>query len=105
MLVLAGATWHRRFVDETTRRVCRDVAENVYRLCGLHRWTQKELADRMDVTESEIRRFEAGKTQLRIGTLVRLAVALEVETHELLMSAARTSKRRPGRPRKPHAKR
>jgi transcriptional regulator with XRE-family HTH domain len=87
-------------VDEATRRVCRNVGENVYRVRRLRGWTQNDLADRMDVTESEVRRFEAGKSEMRIGTLVRLAEALEVTAADLLLPAARTPKRHPGRPRK-----
>jgi transcriptional regulator with XRE-family HTH domain len=89
-----------RSVDHITRRVCRNVAENVYRVRTSHGWTQKELADRMEVTESEVRRFEAGKTNLRVGTLARLAAALNVDTGELLQPAAVSAKRRPGRPRR-----
>lgn len=48
----------------------------------------------------EITRYESGAKHLRIGALARIATALEVEAYVLLMPAARTPKRRPGRPRK-----
>jgi transcriptional regulator with XRE-family HTH domain len=82
------------------RRACRDVGENAYRLRRRGGWTQKQLADRMDVSESEVRRFESGEDDMKISTLTRLADALGVKPGELLRHARRTAKRRPGRPKK-----
>ena len=97
---LIDANFHPRTVRDPAKRACRDVAGNVYRLRRLRGWTQRELAERMGTTSTVIRRFETGKRELRFGTLLRLAAALEVETHALLMPAPRTPKRPPGRPRK-----
>jgi transcriptional regulator with XRE-family HTH domain len=95
---LVGASCRRRGVRNPIERVCRDVAENVYRLRGLRGWTQAGLAERMGTTSTVIRRFETENRELRLGTLLRLAVALDVEPEALLMPATRTPKRRPGRP-------
>jgi transcriptional regulator with XRE-family HTH domain len=107
-LLISGRARERcapRATNATTNAVSRDVGENVYRLRSLRRWTKKQLAERMDANESEVTRYESGAKHLRLGTLVRIATALEVEAHVLLMPAARTPKRRPGRPRKQLARR
>ncbi len=85
-------------MDDATRRVCRDVGENVYGLRRQRGWTQREVAERMDVEESAVRRIESGRYNLTIGTVALVARALGVAPHELLQPAPRTPKRRPGRP-------
>lgn len=46
--------------------------------------TQSQLAERLDVNQSLIAKWESGKVQPRTSTLEKLAEALQVQTEELL---------------------
>lgn len=46
--------------------------------------TQKELADRLKVTDSTVRGYEAGRTNLKWSTIEKIADALDVVVWELV---------------------
>lgn len=64
------------------------VAERVRRLREERGETQFSLATRAGVTPSTIARLESGKYQPRVGTLTRLAEALDVSLAALIGDAA-----------------
>lgn len=42
-------------------------------------WSQAELADKLDVTQGLVSRWENGETNFNLSTLVRIAVALDLK--------------------------
>jgi transcriptional regulator with XRE-family HTH domain len=60
---------------------------------------QQQLADRLDVSEKNVHRIEAG-ANLTIRSLERIADALGVRVAELFEQAHRLGRRNPGRPPK-----
>ena len=73
------------------------VAANVRRLRVAGHLTQEGLAETAGLSAIHLRRIEAGKADLRVTMLVRLAVALGCEPWRLLRPAAPVE-RRAGRP-------
>ena len=70
------------------------VAQNIYRLRGERGLTQEELARRAGMRQpriAELERGDAGSTQ---DTLVRIAIALEVDIADLYERADRAAPRR-----------
>lgn len=64
------------------------------RLARLRRergWTQVELAERIDITQTLISDYERGKLRLNAGMIVRLASALETTTDALLQPEGKAS--------------
>jgi transcriptional regulator with XRE-family HTH domain len=61
--------------------------------------TQAQLAERAGIEPRSIQRVEAGQTG-SLGTLVRLAAALDVPIDRMFRRPARIPAREPGRPRK-----
>jgi len=61
--------------------------------------TQEDLAEAADLDINSLRRIETARTNASIGTLLKLADALDVEIGELLVSAQLPKPRR-GRPPK-----
>ena len=49
-------------------------------------WTQTELAERADLTESTVNRLERGLQRAHIGTVRKLASALDVAPGEIVRS-------------------
>jgi transcriptional regulator with XRE-family HTH domain len=60
--------------------------------------TQQEAAELIDVTPRYYRDIEAGRVNLTLETLQRLATRLQVPAHQLLRPT-RLVKQRPGRPK------
>lgn len=73
--------------DMTTEEMTEIVIENVRRMMAAKDppWTQGELARRLDVERGTVSRLLAGKHIPTADTLVKLASALEVQLHELVM--------------------
>ncbi len=64
-------------------------------------WGQEEAAYQAHVGMRAYQRLEAGKSaNPTLNTLVRLALAFDVDVRELLVPAEAPAKRRPGRPRR-----
>lgn len=80
-------------------RVLRYIAANVRsRRIGAC-MTQEDLAEAADIDLNSLRRIERARTNTSIGTLLKLADALDVELAELLVPAQFAKPRR-GRPPK-----
>lgn len=47
-------------------------------------WSQKELADRCDTTQAQIANIEAGRVNVTLNTMVKLACAFGCLAHDLL---------------------
>lgn len=60
------------------------VGDNVRELRTLSALTQKELADRADITATALSRIERNEAEPRPSTLRKLAAALSVEPRELI---------------------
>ena len=60
--------------------------QNLLRLRSAHRWSQRDLAQRIHVHQTMIARWETGKTTPRGDTIEKLAQALEVKVHDLMAS-------------------
>lgn len=59
------------------------VNENIKRIRLEKKLTQKQLAEKCDMYESQIRRYELGKANPKIETLQKIAKALNVPITEL----------------------
>ena len=81
----------------SSARVLRDVGLRVRELRAEHGFTQEQLAERLKVTARWLQSVEAGKENLTLGTLVRIANALKVPMVEFFTPPTVTS-RKPGRP-------
>lgn len=53
-----------------------------------HSWTQEELAERAEITQSQVAKLEAGHVNPTLRTLVRLAHALKCSVGEMFASLA-----------------
>lgn len=73
------------------------VAANVRRLRVRMGLTQEQLAEAAGMSAIHLRRIEAGKADVRVTMLVKLAIALGCEPGRLLRPAA-PMERPPGRP-------
>jgi len=62
--------------------------KNLMRLRKLKGWTQRELADLINIDNSMIARWENGKVLPRSATIQKIAEALEVSVDELLVAFA-----------------
>jgi len=62
--------------------------KNLTRLRKLKGWTQRELADLINIDNSMIARWENGKVLPRSATIQKIAEALEVPVDELLAAFA-----------------
>lgn len=62
----------------------REIGRNIRRYRTEKGWKQKELAERVNVTEQHISHIENAHTQLSLPTLVAIANALEVDCNTLL---------------------
>ena len=88
---------------ESAETVIANVGARVAELRREKGWTQQDLADRLRMEPQSVQRIERG-TNLTLRNLVRLARLFGVPTVALL-HAPRTSRGRPGRPRKGAAER
>jgi transcriptional regulator with XRE-family HTH domain len=66
--------------------------------------TQEELAGAVAMDPRDLRRIEAGETNLTIDTVVRIANALKVGVATLFSAPTGAALRDPGRPARPRAK-
>lgn len=62
----------------------REIGQNIRRYRMAKGWRQKELAERVSVTEQHVSHIENAYTQLSLPTLVAIANALEVDCNTLL---------------------
>lgn len=62
----------------------REIGRNIRAYRMKKNWKQKELAERVNVTEQHISHIETARTQLSLPTLVSIANALEVDCNTLL---------------------
>ena len=62
--------------------------------------TQQALADRIGVSPKYVQEIEAGRQNVTLTTIVRVAVALDVGARELFDPPTSLARRRPGRPGK-----
>jgi len=90
--------------DPTLSELLRSIAANVRRLRTRLALTQEALAERAGQDLSYVQRVERGVTNLSVGVLLSLAVALGVTPATLLRPARLTTGRR-GRPPKKRAPR
>lgn len=60
-------------------RLAYELGRAVRELRQQHRWSQAQLAEAAEMTQSAVARFEAGGTVPTLPTLERLARALDVE--------------------------
>ena len=81
----------------TSKRALRDLGLRVGELRQRGHFTQEKLAERLKVSPRWLQSVEAGRENLTVGTLVRLANALKVPMAEFFAPPAIT-KRKPGRP-------
>lgn len=65
-----------------------DALERIRKERGL---TQAQLAQKLDVNQSLIAKWESGKVQPRAATLAKLAETLEVAVEELIVGEAQTT--------------
>lgn len=66
--------------DELAARVALDI-KRLRKRIGV---TQEQLAERVGMNARKLQRIEAGRVDVRVSTLGRLAAALEVDVAELL---------------------
>jgi transcriptional regulator with XRE-family HTH domain len=62
--------------------------------------TQEVLAERAGIEPRYLQEVEKGRTNLSLGVLISLALALKVDERDLLRPAAELPPTRPGRPPK-----
>ena len=83
--------------DPRIAAVLKSIASNVRRARLRAQLTQEALAEIAEMDARFVQRVETGEIDLRIGTLVRLASALNVRPPVLLKSSS-PIRRRAGRP-------
>ncbi|MBE7449208.1 MAG: helix-turn-helix transcriptional regulator [Kofleriaceae bacterium] len=81
--------------DETLRLVGRRIAHARVR----RGWTQEALAERYGVSTKYLQRIEAGRQNLSLRSLARIAAALGCRPFDLLRPMRSMARVRPGRPR------
>lgn len=75
--------------DYATRiKLTNDFGENVRKARLAKGWTQEDLAARSGLASVQVSRIERGVREVRLTTLTRLLVALEVDPNELLAGVA-----------------
>jgi transcriptional regulator with XRE-family HTH domain len=75
----------------------RYVGANVRRLREARDWTQKDLADKADVSWRSVQDLERGSGNPTLKLLIAVAQALRVDPADLF-AATKVEKREPGRP-------
>jgi transcriptional regulator with XRE-family HTH domain len=88
-------------VDARERRVFEDVGRRVRELRIAHGWTQEAAVERLGVDVRELQRIEAGRVNMTLQSLVRIARGLGVPVRELFDAPSARGPRKPGRPPKP----
>lgn len=80
-------------------RALGDVGRRIAELRRRRAWTQEEMADRVGVSLKYLQRIEAGRENLTIRSLVRVATVLDAKPRDLFLSPRARVVRR-GRPPK-----
>lgn len=65
-----------------------DIGENIREIRKLKGMTQKELGNKLGISQSAINQFENNKTAPKLQTIEKLAIALEVSMHDILKRGA-----------------
>lgn len=77
----------REALERARRRIANDFYDDnrlpLARLRLAKGWSQTRLADELGTTQSHVARMEAGRQDIMLGTVVRLARALEMDADEL----------------------
>ena len=85
-------------------RIIKNVGRRVAELRTERDWTQEMLAERLDVSLKYVQSVEAGRENLTLQSLVKLANQLRSDVIALFRPA-RMRNARPGRPPRPSARR
>ena len=80
--------------------VLRDLGRRVAELRAARGLTQEQFAEEADITAQYLQRVEAGRENLTVRSLVRMASLLHVSITDLFAKPAQREVRRPGRPRR-----
>lgn len=86
-------------MNAADRHVLEDLGRRVREVRRERGWTQEEAAERVGLDVRELRRVEAGRVNMTLASLSRLARGLGTTARALLDPPANRSPRRPGRPR------
>jgi transcriptional regulator with XRE-family HTH domain len=86
-----------------TSRLLRDIGRKVAELRRGLDLTQEQLAERIEVSARHLQNVEAGRENLTVGSMARIADGLGVALRALF-TAPRSRTVRPGRPRRPTAR-
>lgn len=65
-----------------------DIGENIREIRKLKGMTQKELGNKLGISQSAINQFENNKTDPKLQTIEKLAIALEVSMYDILKKGA-----------------
>lgn len=65
-----------------------DIGENIREIRKLKGMTQKELGNKLGISQSVINQFENNKTAPKLQTIEKLAIALEVSMYDILKRSA-----------------
>jgi transcriptional regulator with XRE-family HTH domain len=87
-------------VEARDRRVFEDLGRRVREVRRERSWTQEDAAERLGVDVRELQRIEAGRVNMTLQSLVRMARSLGVPVRELFEAPASRGPRKPGRPPK-----
>jgi transcriptional regulator with XRE-family HTH domain len=85
-------------VDPKDRRACQDLGRRVREVRTGRGWTQEAAAERLGIDVRELQRIEAGRVNLTLHTLLRLARVLGAPVRELFDAPKSRAPRKPGRP-------
>lgn len=65
-----------------------DIGENIREIRKLKGMTQKELGNKLGISQSAINQFENNKTDPKLQTIEKLAIALEISMYDILKIGA-----------------
>ena len=65
-----------------------DIGENIREIRKLKGMTQKELGNKLGISQSAINQFENSKTAPKLQTIEKLAIALKVSMYDILKRGA-----------------
>lgn len=65
-----------------------DIGENIREIRKLKGMTQKELGNKLGISQSAINQFENNKTDPKLQTIEKIAIALEVSMYDILKIGA-----------------
>ena len=78
------ATREHKIWEENEKEILKTLGQNIVRIKKEKKLTSKQIYEALDIDKSNYRRIEAGKTNVSILLLNRIAKALNVELVELL---------------------